>query len=110
MGEREQMRDNRTVAVLGETYWIWFDDVTETDRYGDCDRYAKEINIYLKTFDNEDSCKCIDKVIDKTVRHELIHAIFHEAGLDEYAEDETLVDCLAILYPKIEKIMESVSK
>ena len=103
------MRDNRTIEVLGETYWIWFDDETEIDRYGDCDRYAKEISIYLKSFD-EEPCKCIDKMIDKTVRYELIHAIFHEAGLDKYAEDETLVDCLAILYPTIEKIMKSVSK
>ena len=47
-----------------------------------------------------------DGAIRKTVRHELFHAIFHEAGLDCYAEDEVLVDALAILFPKIEQLIK----
>ena len=104
------MSEERIIHVLGTPYTINNDHDTVTDRYGDCERYAKEINIYHKSFEGDDTCKCVEKVINKTIRHELFHAIFHEAGLDEYSEDETLVDCLAILYPKIEKIMESVSK
>lgn len=98
------------VNILGTTYEVVFDNNTDTDRYGDTERYAKEINIYRKSFTGEDTCKCVDKAIEKTLRHELFHAIFHEAGLDCYCEDETLIDCLAILYPKIQQIMESVSK
>ena len=98
------------VNILGTPYNVIFDDNTYTDTYGICERYAKEIIIYNKAFTGEDTCKCVDKAKEKTIRHELFHAIFHETGLDEYSEDETLVDCLAILYPKIQQIMESVSK
>ena len=98
------------VNVLGTPYNVIFDDKTDTDKYGICERYSKEIFIYCKSFTGEDTCKCVEKAMDKTIRHELFHAIFHEAGLDEYCEDETLVDCLAILYPKIQQIMESVNK
>ena len=98
------------VNILGTPYNVIFDDKTDTDKYGICERYSKEIFIYRKSFIGEDTCKCVEKTMDKTVRHELFHAIFHEAGLDEYCEDETLVDCLAILYPKIQQIIESVNK
>ena len=104
------MKTEKTISIFGEDYTILYDNDTDTDTYGVCERYSKEIIIYKKAFTGADTCKCVDKVIEKTVRHELLHAIFHEAGLDEYSEDETLIDCLAILYPTIEKILESVSK
>lgn len=98
------------VNILGTQYNVIFDKETKSDKYGVCERYAKEITIYNQPFTGDDTAKCVERAIEQTLRHELFHAIFHEAGLDEYSEDETLVDCLAILYPKIEKIMESVSK
>ena len=104
------MKSEKIISVLGEDYSILYDDDTDTDTYGICERYSKEIIIYEKAFTGADTCKCVDMAKEKTLRHELLHAIFHEAGLDEYSEDETLVDCLAILYPKIQQIMESVSK
>lgn len=98
-----------TIDVLGTSYDLTInekDKMQDADNYGECDRYAKTIRINKDAFEGEGLTDNIQGVIDKTVRHELFHAIFHEAGLDCYAEDEVLVDALAILYPKIAKIME----
>lgn len=97
------------INILGTEYELIIDvkeQMQDEDNYGECDRYAKVIRINKDAFEGENLTKNIQGAIDKTIRHELFHAIFHEAGLDCYAEDEMLVDALAILYPKIEKIME----
>ena len=78
----------------------------DSDNYGECDRYTKIIRINKDAFEGENVTFNPDGAIRKTVRHELFHAIFHEAGLDCYAEDEVLVDALAILFPKIEQLIK----
>lgn len=99
----------KTIEILGSQYWIIFTDIMQdNDNYGECDRYSKTIKINKNAFEGEGLTANIQGVIDKTVRHELFHAIFHEAGLDCYAEDETLVDALAILFPKIKQLIEEV--
>lgn len=97
------------ISILGTGYEIIIDDesqMQDKDNYGECDRYTKAIRINKSAFEKEGLTKNIQGVIEKTIRHELFHAIFHETGLDCYAEDEVLVDVLAILYPKIENIMK----
>ena len=42
----------------------------------------------------------------QVIRHEIIHAMLHESGLNEYAHDETLVDWIALQFDKINKIVE----
>ena len=41
-------------------------------------------------------------------RHELIHAFLHESGLDvcSWADNEEMVDCMAIQFPKLQKAFE----
>lgn len=97
------------IDILGTDYKIIECDeaqMQDKDNEGECDRYAKIIRINSDAFIGENLTGNIKGAINKVIRHELFHAIFHEAGLDCYAEDETLVDALAILYPKINKIME----
>ena len=97
------------ISILGTGYELIIDgeeQMQDKDNYGECDRYTKVIRINRDAFEGDNLTKNIKGVMDKTIRHELFHAIFHEAGLDCYADDEILVDALAILYPKIEKIME----
>lgn len=36
-----------------------------------------------------------------TLRHELLHAFFHECGLERYCNDELLIEFLEIQLPKI---------
>lgn len=53
----------------------------------------------------------IEEFKKKVLRHEIIHAFFGESGLrscSEYAEDEELVDWIAIQFPKILKAFEQV--
>jgi hypothetical protein len=40
---------------------------------------------------------------DKVIRHEIVHAFFHESGLVDYCADEELVNWLALQLPKIMK-------
>ena len=37
----------------------------------------------------------------ETMRHEIIHAFLHESGLENYCDDEVLVDWLAKQWNKI---------
>lgn len=39
-----------------------------------------------------------------------MHAIFHESGCTEWETCETLVDFIAVQYPKIKKIFEEIEK
>ena len=64
--------------------------------------------------------KCFDKEIiindnietrteyNWIVRHELLHALFFECGLPEYANDEKLVECFSYHVPKIIKMCKEL--
>ena len=89
------------IDVLGTDYDFYFAnnvEMEDSSNIGECDRYGKSIKINLEYF-RQKNMK-ID-AIHQTIRHEVLHAFLHEAGLDCYAEDEILVDALAILFPKI---------
>lgn len=95
-----------TLDILGTIYNMLIlseKEMGNANNCGECDRYTKTIRINFDYFNQEDVH--IEGKF-KTIRHEIIHAFFHEAGLDCYAEDEILVDALAILYPKISKCID----
>lgn len=76
---------------------------------GLCKGYSKEI-----THRGVDDMLCNDDPIDvkkirfsEVLRHELIHAFFNEVGLENYSNDEVLVDWMAKQFPKMIKAMES---
>lgn len=95
------------VDVLGADYNIKVvkaKEMFDADNYGECDRYARVIKINKDAFKGDDLTADLDACIYKIIRHELIHAVFHEAGLDCYAEDETLVDVLANIHWKMDKL------
>ena len=43
---------------------------------------------------------------NKVVRHEIVHAFFHESGLVDYCNDERLVNWIALQAPKMLKVFE----
>ena len=99
------------MKILGTKYKIKYvksNGMNDSLNYGETDRHSKEIRINTELIKNDSQPYNYDKVLHQIERHEVFHAIFHEVGLDCYSEDETLVDCLAILYPKIEKIMNKL--
>ena len=104
----------KTINVLGTTYTIESSPAITNDliakQYdGEADFIGK--CIYIKPYtellpDNEDIV-AKKEYYNAVLRHELTHAFFHEAGLDAYAYDETLVDFIAVQFPKLQKLFKS---
>ena len=100
------------VNILGIEYEIHSQTSSEnvklTDNDGICEYYAHKIILDLSHM-NEDLVW--DNKLEyyrHVLRHEIIHALLHEAGLSNYSQDEALVEALAILYPKMLDTMISV--
>ena len=96
-----------TVNILGTDYEV----ITQTEEenpklkeaYGLCEMYSKKIVLSDIKEDvmNVDNIEAFKR---KVVRHEIIHAFFAESGLrsnSDYAQNEELVDWIAIQFPKI---------
>lgn len=97
------------INILGAQYKIENDTSSAMDNYdGVCDRDAK---IITTNFDDDrkadERCtKNYEEFKHRILRHEIMHAVFHECGLSKYAEDEILVELLAIQFPKIVAAMK----
>lgn len=110
------MKDT-TIDVLGTKYSIIFrnikDDKYLKDSDGYIDKTSKKIVICNMEDDNELDNFKIHQC--KVLRHEIIHAFFFESGLAEnvenqhYGVSETMVDWIAIQFPKIYKIFKQLN-
>ena len=98
--------------ILGENYTINLNTPREvlTDCDGTCSRYDKLISMVDidEIFDGGGTEVGRRKRYAEGLRHEIIHAFFEESGLDEYSENEELVQWLAIQFPKLMKVLEDV--
>ena len=93
--------------VLGTEYNIIIDDtLKDSNKDGECIMYEKEIHIRAAQdmLEPDASMRSKVKSWNETLRHELIHAFFFEAGLVDYCSDETLVDFIAQQFPKLQAI------
>lgn len=102
--------------ILGTQYEIKFQNETEckklktTNADGLAELYSKELIINSEMDDG--SGKVFDNFIEyekKVIRHEIVHAYFHESGLQEYENDETLTDWLALQLPKMFKSFQEAN-
>jgi len=66
--------------------------------------YSKEINIKKIAIEPRTYNK-LRFFKEAVIRHEIIHAYFHESGMSDYCEDEKLVEWIAIMSPKMVKTM-----
>lgn len=102
------------IDILGTEYTIT-DKTKEEDPYlekcdGYCDKSVKKIVISKK----EDDCELANFkwYRRKIMRHEIIHAFLFESGLhenwhhDEYGHDETVVDWIAVQFPKLMEVFK----
>ena len=98
--------------VLGTDYTIVLvtDAVDKRLAYidGFCDDTTKEIYVdnYEAHQDEPHKKSNLDVQIKKNIRHELVHAFLFESGLAEnspWAQNEELVDWIAIQGPKLRK-------
>ena len=106
------MKKIGTVSILGTLYEIFSDDESNpkmVGNYGYIEHLSKKIFI-AEFIENDDelTVERSDLMNNRAVRHEIIHGFLYEAGLGLYFSDETLVDALAILFPKIQKAFELV--
>ena len=97
------------VNVLGMEYSIVIADESEDKLLvgadGYCDKTTKRIGIHTEG----KSCElgCFEVYQKKVLRHEIIHAFMFESGIAEnfehkqFGQEETLVDWIAIQFPKM---------
>ena len=92
------------MKILGTKYEIVRkkreDDPKLVENDGYCDPTSKIIVIvdgYTPDINNVSDLSVYD---NNVLRHEIIHAFLHESGLRNYSADETLVDWLAVQFPK----------
>lgn len=104
--EKYQMKLN----IFGEEWEVKVDPDLKDDFRGLCDISVRTItlNDFNKYLKFEYPLKDMENEIERTLRHEIVHAIFSEAGLEGYSSDELLVDFLSVQIPKLEKIIEQV--
>lgn len=96
--------------ILGTDYELIkdCDELTERNVDGECQSYGKVIRIrpLKKMLLPVDSDAIKQQRYNEVVRHEVIHAFFHESGLDGYSADEQLVDWLAMQFPKMYRLFK----
>ena len=71
---------------------------------------------YMITDDNVNEVGDFDELMRKQLRHEIIHAFLAESGLQsnyehykQFGHEETIVDWVAIQFPKMIKAFQSVN-
>lgn len=96
--------------ILGTKYEVIEQTEAENAKLEDADGlsefYSKQLIIEKKDGSGKLDWANFQEYKNHVLRHEIMHAVFAESGLMDYYRDETLVDYLAIMYPKIKAIMD----
>ena len=112
---------NNKVNVLGTEYTIAFGTYKEFPALEHMDGYT-DTSIHLIVVDDMsladgdvDAKKDLESYKKSTLRHEITHAFLYESGLagnsthcDCWAQNEEMVDWIAIQFPKMLKAFEEV--
>lgn len=105
------------VNILGTEYEILVQSEDENQKLkendGLCEQYSKQIILNdCKYAENEVMrVENFDEYKKKVARHEIFHAFFGESGLrshSDFAENEALIEWLAIQSPKIFKVFQEL--
>lgn len=107
------------VNILGTKYKIIdraeAEDPKLKENDGYCDSSSKEIVLLIYPEDVMNKAD-LERVRQKVLRHEIIHAFLCESGLEVntaiytggWAQNEEMVDWIAIQFPKILKVFKEV--
>ena len=100
------------VNILGTKYKVKHKKLGDAGEDGYCNYTKKEIVIRK---DNFYKVGDFDTSARKNLRHEIIHAALAESGLQsnwqhscEFGHDETMVDWVAVQFPKLKKIFKKL--
>ena len=88
------------LKILGADYNISLVENLSDNNAGETDFVEKTIRIVNDK----------DEDLEQILRHEIMHAFFYECGLMKYAEDEVLVDFLAMQFDKLKHLMGAISE
>lgn len=100
------------INILGTEYEIIInnDDLIKMNADGLCNYYSKRIDI-------RECEQLLDEIANseeqyvrhqEVLRHEVIHAFLNESGLMNYSNDETLVNWIAMQFPKMFDVFEKL--
>ena len=111
------------IGILGTPYSIHMQTESENPKlktaYGLCETYAKKIILLDdEPSDNvtDDNFMYYENYVEfktKSLRHEIVHAFLAESGLrnnSEWAENEEMVDWIAIQIEKMYPVMQQAEK
>lgn len=105
------------VSILGTEYEIIEQTEEQNPKLrnnnGLCEIYSHRIILNADIQEDELSYENLQEFKKRVLRHEIIHAFFAESGLrgnSEYAENEELVDWIAIQFPKINKVLQQIDE
>ena len=100
----------KEINILGEKYTI--DESEELEnKDGQCDWTTKEIKICnTLLIGGEGKLKNLELYKNSVIRHEIIHAILHESGIDtiNHIHNEETIDWIARIFPKMLKIFKEL--
>lgn len=99
----------RRINILGTEYTIQIKDKDADPFLNQCDGYCDKTThkIVIAAEDDNNELGNYEVYQKKILRHEIIHAFLFESGLrenfkrDEYGHDETMVDWVAVQFPKM---------
>lgn len=94
----------KQINILGTAYTFREDDLNNpvlAEADGICELYDKEIIVRKQEYMAGNTDKARKYRYDHVVRHEIIHAIAEESGV-QYGNDEALVDWIASIVPKVQ--------
>lgn len=102
----------KKVKILGTEYTLYESNreqdgnLVHNDGY--CDTSTKECVVDEMKQMEPGQKKNLPEYKQSVKRHELIHAFLYESGLDacSWANNEELVDWIAIQFPKMQKVFE----
>lgn len=100
--------------ILDTEYTIQLLHEEDDPKLKECDGYtdltSKKIIVCNRCSDDKMQVENPEVVIEKVVRHEMIHAFLSESGLgvNSWADNEEIVDWIAIQFPKMQKAFDEV--
>lgn len=102
----------KTVNILGTDYIYRTDDLNNPEletNDGLCRVLDKEIVVRKKECMRCQSDVADERRMDHVIRHELVHAVAQECGV-QYGNDEALVDWIAHIIPIVNKAFEQIKE
>lgn len=102
---------DRKIDIFGTEYTIYDDEsLVEEGFDGRVNTFDPVIRIrpYSVMLEETDSNNEKKACYREVLRHEVVHAIFRESGHEKYMNDEELVQYIASMFPKINRIFSEL--